>query len=434
MKNVKLIVLGVLITLSGSMHAQSLTKIEKKVNSIIDKNNDYALKLLEKVVNINSGSLNKKGVKKVGDVFAAEFESIGFTPSWIDMPEELNRAGHLFCELNTGKVKGKKLILIGHLDTVFEEDSPFQEFKREGNRVFGPGVDDMKGGDVIIYAALKSLYEAGVLNNTQIIIAFTGDEEKAGTPISISRKDLVAAAKRSDIALGFEGATGLNYATVARRSGGGWVLRTEGVQAHSSGIFTEDVGAGAIFEMSRILTAFYNDLPEEFLTFNPSIVIGGTSINFDEMQSKGYAFGKDNIVPRETIVHGDIRCLTNEQIDATVAKMRAIVSKHLPKTNASISFDLKYPPMKPTPGNYKVLKVLDEVSQAMGQGAVKAYDPGKRGAGDISFVAEYVDGLDGLGTMGGGSHTPKEYMDLDHFRDLTKRAALLIYKLINTKS
>jgi glutamate carboxypeptidase len=432
MKNVKLIVLGVLITLSGSMHAQSLTKIEKKVNSIIDKNNDYALKLLEKVVNINSGSLNKKGVKKVGDVFAAEFESIGFTPSWIDMPEELNRAGHLFCELNTGKVKGKKLILIGHLDTVFEEDSPFQEFKREGNRVFGPGVDDMKGGDVIIYAALKSLYEAGVLNNTQIIIAFTGDEEKAGTPISISRKDLVAAAKRSDIALGFEGATGLNYATVARRSGGGWVLRTEGVQAHSSGIFTEDVGAGAIFEMSRILTAFYNDLPEEFLTFNPSTVIGGTSINFDEMQSKGYAFGKDNIVPRETIVHGDIRCLTNEQIDATVAKMK--VSKHLPKTNASISFDLKYPPMKPTPGNYKVLKVLDEVSQAMGQGAVKAYDPGKRGAGDISFVAEYVDGLDGLGTMGGGSHTPKEYMDLDHFRDLTKRAALLIYKLINTKS
>jgi glutamate carboxypeptidase len=435
MKNVKRIVCGVLMTVSASMYAQSLTKIEKKVNSIIDKNNDYAINLLEKVVNINSGSLNKKGVKKVGDVFAAEFESIGFTPRWIDMPEELNRAGHLFCELNTGKVKGKKLILIGHLDTVFEEDSPFQEFKREGNRVFGPGVDDMKGGDIIIYAALKALYEAGVLNNTQIIVAFTGDEEKAGSPISISRKDLVDAAKRSDIALGFEGATGLNYATVARRSSGGWVLKTEGVQAHSSGIFTEDVGAGAIFEMSRILTAFYNDLPEEFLTFNPSTVIGGTSINFDEMQSKGYAFGKDNIVPRETIVHGDIRCLTNEQIDATVAKMKAIVSSnHLPKTNASIRFDLKYPPMKPTSGNYKVLKVLDEVSQAMGQGAVEAYDPGKRGAGDISFVAEYVDGLDGLGTMGGGSHTPKEYMDVDHFKDLTKRAALLIYRLINSKS
>ena len=90
--------------------------------------------------------------------------------------------------------------------------------------------------------------------------------------------------------------------------------------------------------------------------------------------------------------------------------------------------------MKPTSGNYKVLKVLDEVSQAMGQGAVEAYDPGKRGAGDISFVAEYVDGLDGLGTMGGGSHTPKEFMDLDHFKDLTKRAALLIYRLINSKS
>jgi glutamate carboxypeptidase len=57
------------------------------------------------------------------------------------------------------------------------------------------------------------------------------------------------------------------------------------------------------------------------------------------------------------------------------------------------------------------------------KGPVEAYDPGKRGAGDI-FVAEYVDGLDGLGTMGGGSHTPKEYMELDHFKDLKKRAAL----------
>ncbi|WP_035663291.1 M20/M25/M40 family metallo-hydrolase [Flavobacterium sp. ACAM 123] len=435
MRTSKIIVLFLIMAASGHIQAQKLTEIEKEVIAIIDKNNDYAISLLEKVVNINSGSLNVKGVKKVGDVFATEFESIGFKSRWIDMPAELNRAGHLFCELNTGQVDGKKLLLIGHLDTVFEEDSPFQEYKRDGDRVSGPGVDDMKGGDLIIYAALKALQEAGVLNNTQIIVAITGDEEKAGCPISISRKDLVDAAKRSDIALGFEGATGLNYATVARRSSGGWVLKTEGVQAHSSGIFTENVGAGAIFEMSRILTAFYNELPEEYLTFNPSTVIGGTAVNFDEMQSKGYASGKDNIVPRETIVHGDIRCLSKEQIEATVNKMKAIVSSnHLPKTNATISFNLKYPPMKPTPGNYEVLKVLDEVSKAMGQGAVEAYDPGKRGAGDISFVAEYVDGLDGLGTMGGGSHTPKEYMDLTHFKDLTKRAALLIYRLINTTS
>ena len=423
------------LTISIHTQAQKLSRIEKKILIKIDQNHESSIVLLEKVVNINSGSLNIKGVKKVGAVFAAEFESIGFTTTWFDMPESMARAGHLFCEVNKGKVKGKKLLLIGHLDTVFEEDSAFQEYSKDGNIIYGPGVDDMKGGNIIIYAALKALYEVGALKNTQIIVAFTGDEEKAGNPISISRKDLIAAAKRSDIALGFESATGLNYATVARRSSGGWTLKTEGVRAHSSGVFSENTGAGAIFEMSRILTAFYNELPEKNLTFNPATIVAGTTINFDNNSAKGTVYGKTNVVPQASIVRGDIRCLTNKQIQSTVAKMKAIVNNnHLPKTTASISFDLKYPPMKPTDGNYKVLKVLDQVSKDMGQGAVEAYDPAKRGAGDISFVAKYVDGLDGLGTMGSGSHTPKEQMDLTHFKDLTKRAALLIYRLINTKS
>lgn len=435
MKTLKIIFFLLIVSFSLQVPAQKLSKNEKKVIEIIDKNNDDAINLLEKIVNINSGSLNLKGVKKVGDVLATEFESIGFKASWIPMPEEVNRSGHLFCELNTGNVKGKKLLLIGHLDTVFEEDSPFQEFKREGDTVYGPGVDDMKGGNIIIYAALKSLYEAGLLKNTQIIVAYTGDEESVGKPLSISRRDLIEASKRSDIALGFEGSSGLNYATVARRSSGSWVLKTSGVRSHSSGIFTEKVGAGAIFEMSRILSSFYNELQEKNLTFNPSLVIGGTSLNFDKMQSKYYASGKNNIVPQETMVNGDIRCLSNEQIEATVNKMKAIVnSNNLPQTKASISFDLKYPSMKPTPGNYSVLSVLDGVSKDMNQGPVTAYDPGKRGAGDISFVADNLDCLDGLGTMGSGSHTPNENMDLTYFKDLTKRAAILIYRLINTKS
>ncbi len=435
MKISKIIFFLIIVILSIDVQSQELSKNEKKVIDIIDKNNDDAIDLLEKIVNINSGTLNSSGVKKVGDILASEFESIGFKANWISMPEEVNRAGHLFCEINTGNVKGKKLLLIGHLDTVFEEDSPFQEFKREGNTVYGPGVDDMKGGNIIIYAALKSLYEAGLLKNTQIIVAYTGDEESVGDPVNISRRDLIEASKRSDIALGFEGSSGLNYATVARRSSGSWVLKTSGVGAHSSGIFTEKVGAGAIFEMSRILSSFYNELQEKNLTFNPSMVVGGTSLSFEEKQSKGFAYGKSNIVPQETIVQGDIRCLSNEQIESTVNKMKEIVSSNnLPQTKASISFDLKYPSMKPTPGNYAVLSVLDGVSKDLNQGAVAAYDPGKRGAGDISFVADNLDCLDGLGTMGSGSHTTNENMDLTYFKDLTKRAALLIYRLINTKS
>ena len=110
--------------------------------------------------------------------------------------------------------------------------------------------------------------------------------------------------------------------------------------------------------------------------------------------------------------------------------MKEITARNLPQTSASISFSLTYPPMSPTEGNYKILEVLDGVSRDLGQGQVSAYDPSRRGAGDISFIAKYVDALDGLGTMGGRSHTPEEYLELQHFQDLTKRAALLIYRLI----
>lgn len=416
-----------------NVNAQKLSSIEKKILNQVEINNDEAILLLEKVVNINSGTMNLEGVKKVGDVFFEEFKNIGFTPTWIPMPSEVGRAGHLFCELNTGKVKGKKLLLIGHLDTVFEEDSEFQTAWRDDTKFYGPGIGDMKGGNIIILYALKALSNAGVLKNTQIIAAFTGDEEKVGLPLSISRKDLIDAGKKSDIALGFEGATGLNYATVARRSSGNWLLETKGVQAHSSGIFTERIGAGSIYETSRILTDFYNDLPEQNLTFNAATIVGGTTASFDKAQGKGTASGKTNIVAPTTIVTGDLRCLTDEQLQSTVTKMKEIVSNNLPKTSATIKFELKYPPMKPTPGNYEVLKVLDGISKDMGKGEVLAYDPSKRGAGDISFVANYADCLDGLGTMGRGAHTPNEYIELTHFKELTQRTALLIYRLINQK-
>lgn len=433
MKTFKTLKILLLLLVCQPIVAQKLTKIEKRIVNYVKANNDDAIALLEKQVNMNSGSLNIEGVNKVGREFAKEFEAIGFTATFKQLPAEVKRGDHLFCELNTGNVNGKKILLIGHLDTVFEEDSPFQTFTREGNMVYGPGVDDMKGGNIIILYALKALQQAGALKNTQIIAAFTSDEEKAGNPISISRKDLIDAAKRSDIALGFESATGFNYATVARRSSGSWLLETTGKRAHSSGVFSKGTGAGAIFEMARILNAFYNELPEQNLTFNPATVVGGTTVNYNASQGKGDTFGKTNIVAQKAIVSGDIRCLTEEQIQATMDKMNEIVSKHLPKTGATITFKLSYPPMKPTPGNYEVLKVLDKVSQDLGHGEVKAFDPAKRGAGDISFVANYVDGLDGLGTMGGGSHTPNERMDLTRFNELTQRAVLLIYRLINTK-
>ncbi|MBT8179408.1 MAG: M20/M25/M40 family metallo-hydrolase [Eudoraea sp.] len=415
----------------GPVSAQQLNRKEKKLINTVEKNNAEAMAFLEEVVNINSGTLNIKGVQEVGKAFADAFEEIGFSSRWIPMPEDMNRAGHLFAEIQGNT--GKKLLLIGHLDTVFEENSPFQTFKRVNDSIaHAPGGNDMKGGDIIVLYALKALHENGLLNDAQITVAFTGDEESTGKPLSVSRKDLIEAAQRSDIALGFETSTGFNYATVARRGASGWDVQVEGKRAHSSGIFNERVGAGAIFEMSRILNAFYNEVRgEEFLTFNPGVLLGGTFVEYDGMTSTAEVFGKSNVVAQTAMARGGLRFISEEQKENTRAKMREIVENNLPKTKASISFSDSYPAMQPTEGNLNLLATLNQVSLDLGQGEVLAYDPGRRGAADTSFVAEYVDCLDGLGTMGTGAHTPSETVNLNTISDLTKRTAVLIYRLIN---
>lgn len=413
------------------LHAQKLSRNERKLVATIEKNNTEALAFLEKVVNINSGTLNTEGVKQVGMVFKDAFDAIGFQTRWIEMPPAMNRAGHLFAEKSGNK--GSKLLLIGHLDTVFEEENEAQTFEKINDSVaLAPGGNDMKGGNVIILYALKALHENGLLGNAQIVAAFTGDEESTGEPLEISRKDLIDVAKRSDIALGFETATGFNYATVARRGSSGWVVETIGQRAHSSGIFNEQVGAGAIFEMSRILNTFYNEVRgEALLTFNPGQLLGGTFIEYDELTGNGKAFGKTNVVSQTAMVRGGMRFISEEQKLNAQQKMRDIVANSLPQTSATITFTDSYPAMSPTEGNLMLLERLNAVSQDLGQGNVEAYDPGKRGAADVSFVAEYVDALDGLGAMGRGAHTPEETVNLKTFEALTKRTALLIYRSIN---
>ena len=414
---------------SLNLQAQKLSRTERKIVEKVKSLDEASISFLEEVVNINSGSLNKKGVKEVGTVFNQAFKEIGFQTRWIDMPEEMNRAGHLFASIDGNR--GKKLLLIGHLDTVFEENSPFQSFERlNDSMAYGPGANDMKGGDVVVLFALKALADLNLLKDSSITVAFTGDEESTGKPLSISRKDLIDAGKAADIALGFENATGFDNATIARRGASGWQVEVQGKRAHSSGIFNERVGAGAIFEMSRILNAFYEEVRgEEYLTFNPGTLLGGTFVEYGKQTSRGEVFGKTNVVAQKAIVNGGLRFISEEQKENARAKMREIVSQNLPQTTAEIHFTDSYPAMGPTEGNEALLEQLSEVSQDLGFGPVSGYDPGRRGAADISFVANDVDGLDGLGTMGNGAHTPQETVNLKTMNALIQRTAVLIYRL-----
>jgi glutamate carboxypeptidase len=422
------IVLALLIT--GAACAE-LSVEEKAMIDWIDEHAEDSIDLLAKTVNIGSGTMNPEGIHAVGEVLRAELDELGMETEWIEQPTELERGDHLVGRLHG--TRGKKMLLIGHLDTVFESTDEFQAFSRDENIGRGPGIEDMKSGNVIIVFALKALKEIDALDGAQIVVFYTGDEEKPGRPLSISRRGLIEAGKWADVGLGFESAMtfdGSDWATVARRSAGEWRLVVTGKQAHSSEIFREGYGAGAIFEASRILSDFYDEVRgEEHLTFNVGTIQGGTDVEYDFEQNRGTTFGKTNVIPRKAIAHGGLRTISLEQQERAKEAMRAIVARHLPHTDASITFDDGYPPMSPTEGNKGLQNKLSGINEALGRGPMPALDPSRRGAADVSFVAPYTDALAGLGAIGKGGHTPNESLELDSMPLAIKRAAILIYRL-----
>ncbi|HEX2167064.1 MAG TPA: M20/M25/M40 family metallo-hydrolase [Longimicrobiales bacterium] len=408
--------------------AQQLTPEERRIVQAVEETQDETIALLERIVDINSGTLNPAGVRRVHDALAPRFEALGFEVRYVENPAVANRGGHLVATRTGGQ--GRRLLLIGHLDTVFEEDSPFQQWELVNDSIArGPGAADMKGGDVVIWSALHALHAAGALDNTSITIVMTGDEERPGDPLDEARRTLVEAGEAADIALGFEGGTA-GLGVIARRSSTAWRVDIESRTAHSSGVFGA-VGAGAIYEAARILEDFYSEIRgEEYLTFNAATIVGGTEASWDDEDARGTAFGKTNVVPPVTVITGDIRTISDEQLQRTRETMRAIVARPLRGTSSRITFFEGYPAMPPTDANRQLLGVFSDVSQALGMGEVEPFDPGRRGAADISFVASVVDaGLDGLGPEGDGSHTVEETVNLPSIERAAKRAAVLIYRL-----
>jgi len=417
-----------LLLFVGVVVNAQLSPVEKKIVQTVNEQYKQTVQLLKESVDINSGTFNSTGVKAVGELYAKELRALGFTVEWISLPDSLQRAGHLVAHRKG--TKGKKLFLIGHLDTVFEPDMPANPFTwLNDSTATGQGVNDMKGGDVLIIAALKAMHQHGLLDNTSITVYMTGDEENAGDPRSVSRGDFINRAKQHDIALAFETASGMNIAATARRGASGWKLQVEGKQGHSSGVFG-NAGYGSIYEAARIINSFRERLSQEqYLTFNPGLIMGGSELNYDTEAQRGEVSGKTNIISPRTVAIGDLRFISEEQKTNARNVMREIVNQSLPGTKASISFSDGIPSMPPTPGNEKLAIELSKASEDLGFGKVNPGNPGSRGAGDISYVAQYLDCLDGLGASGRGAHAPGETINLNEYPKLIQRTAILLYRL-----
>ena len=419
--------------------AQTLTATESSIAKAVDAENPTAIALLEKIVNINSGTMNLPGVIAVKDVLAPQLESLGFKVLWTPMQQIDGRAGDLVathpCPAGAGKC-GKRLLLIGHMDTVFEPSSKFQRYSivpnTEGKIATGPGVADMKGGLVVMLSALRAMQSAAALAQTEITIVLSGDEEAHGEPTTVSRRRMIEAAHHSDVAFEFENASrikGQDMIRISRRSAITWKIETTGISGHSSQIFNDHFGDGAIYELSRILDQFRTQLPEHGLTYNVGLLLGGATATEDTTHTGGAATGKPNVIPPVAFARGDLRTLSNDQTEHTEAKMRSIVADHLPRTGATITFSEGYPAMAETEGAHALVKQLNEVNAALGLAPQQIMDPMLGGAGDIAFVAPFVPGLVGTGAMGEGAHAEGETVYLDSLPTEAKRMAILMSRV-----
>ncbi len=415
----------VLSCLSLPVAAAGLADTERRIVAAVDARADAWLALLAETVDLQSATENLAGVRAVGDVYAREYRALGFATRWVDLPDPMQRAGH-FVATHDGRDGAPRLLLIGHLDTVLQDEP----FRREGNRAYGSGASDMKGGNLVALEAVRALGAAGALRDANVTVVYTGDEEDPGAPVQAAREALVQAAREADVALAFEGASP-GQGVTGRRGISEWRLTVTGVQGHSSGIFSQDRGYGAILEAARIVDRFRADLPEPNLTFNPSVIVGGTDVAYQTATKSGTARGKTNVIPRAVQVEGDLRYLGAAQLEAARRKMQEIAAANLPGTSATLEVFDSYPSMAPNPGSERVLGVFDAVSRDLGAGSIVAQPPMERGAGDIAFVCE--DGrlacLDGLGSVGDQEHAPGEYVDVEALPLQVKRAALLIYRL-----
>jgi glutamate carboxypeptidase len=411
----------------------TLSRDEQRIVAAAAAENARAIALLETLVNINSGTMNFAGVERVGRIVMRELEPLGFSVRWKPMPA-VGRAGLVIAEHHVAG-HGKHVLLIGHLDTVFEQDSSFQHFVRRGAIAEGPGVNDMKDGLVIMIGALRALHAAGALRDADVTIVLSGDEENAGKPHAQARADMIEAASHADAALEFEALateSGHDMGTIARRGATSWSVRSSAQSGHSSGIFSAEAGFGANYELVRILDGFRRELREPNATYNVGLLLGGANAAVSADGVNGTASGKTNVIAAQGIARGDLRTLSNAQTEGLMARMRAVVADHLPGTDATIAFEEGYPAMPPTEGNRALLGRLNEINAALGLAPMAELDPLQRGAGDISFVADKLDCLVGFGAVGQGSHAPGETVELGSFDRQLKRTALLIERLART--
>ncbi len=419
-----LVVLSLLI--SSMSNAQDiveplLTSEELELTSWLDSQEDNMLAMLERITNINSGSLNKVGVNELATIFSNELRQLGFQISTlpgevIEMPScpgsdyNVDVADHILASQNGN---GSKLLLMGHLDTVFPLDSPFQEFRRDGDKMYGPGVSDMKGGLVVMLYALKALHEQGDLQDKAITIVLNSDEEMGSLS---SRKYLEEQALLHDWGLVYE-SSGNNRLTRERKGLGQARFVVHGKASHAGG--AHEQGRSAIKELAYKIVQIENITDYETgVTVNVGVVSGGEARN--------------TIAPcAEALI--DLRYPQPQQGLDAIAQFEDIFSNvySYPVDSGELSTEswtnLHRPAKVATPKSDQLLNKTIAIARLLGQDLGVA-DSG--GGTDGSLTQSVgLPTLDSLGSAGTGAHSNREEGRVSSLVERAKLSAVLIHRL-----
>ncbi|EGL81757.1 peptidase M20 [Caldalkalibacillus thermarum TA2.A1] len=375
------------------------------MENYLSRKQEEMIQLLEKLVNIDSGSYVKKGVDQIGDMLKGEYQQLGFT---VEVYPQVEVGNHL--SIYHPEVKDPAILIVAHMDTVFPDGTAKERpFSRDEDRAYGPGVIDMKGSLVQVLYAIKALKDSGSDAYKHVHLILNSDEEIG----SITSRPLIEkAAQGKEYALIVEPARRDGSIVSSRKGVGIFTIEAYGRAAHA-GVEPEK-GRSAINALAHKIPKLHALTNyDEGITVNVGLINGGISTN--------------TIAPQATC-QVDVRVETWEQGERITKAIREIcATSDVEGTCLVVKGGMNRPPMEKTKQVEELLALIKTTGQELG---IEIKDTFTGGGSDGSFTAgQGVCTIDGLGPVGGNAHNENEYLELHHFTERTLLLANVINKL-----
>ncbi|RZI18108.1 M20/M25/M40 family metallo-hydrolase [Pseudomonas orientalis] len=381
--------LAATLALSFALPAYS-AEPHKQIQADAEQYKDQALKLLERLVNIDSGSGYEPGLTQVRDIAVDELKQLGFSIQLV--PDKAANSSHVVATLKgTGKAK---ILLMAHMDTVFKEGSAAERpFHIKDGRAYGPGVMDDKGGIVAGIYALKVLKNQGFKDYAQITFLLDASEETGSDAAS----ELIrTTAKGHDVTLNLEPGRPADGLVVWRKGSATAVVEVKGKAAHAG--VAPELGRNAAMEVAHQILQLGKLGDEE----------KKTTINFTVLK----AGDRTNVIPDQATAKADVRAALPEEFDRIEKDLaRVSADKLIPETEVKTTLQRGLPPMPQTAESDKLVAIAQGIYGELGKTLTIE---GSGGAADASLSAGVgTPTLDGFGIVGGNIHTSEEYAEVE---------------------